>query len=118
MKTLLAAALIGGLVAVAPGAQAQDRRPCVSKVEFQSMNGAMLHSRTKFTRHQVETRWEVVGEGALDHDVSDNRLHLIVYRACGYPESRASVWAFYVVGSHKLTGVYRNASRMTPHGRP
>lgn len=82
----VAVALASGLGA--PAAQAQDRRPCVSKVEFYSLPRAVR------TRAQVQALWEVHGRV-----VAVGRYREYVdYAACGYYRTEAHIEVAYRLG--------------------
>lgn len=92
-RTGIAAAALAALatsLATAVPAQAEDQRPCISKVEF--TGGVLLKGGT---RDYVEERFEVQGLGR--HRVSPMFGDVILYPRCGYARSEA----YYAIKFYK-----------------
>lgn len=98
---IAAAFFSAGLLAIPSAASAEDHRPCVSQVEYQSTPGAIRLNvrargavdRPSLTRKELEKRWDVEGQGTIDREYSDNRSRMWVYRACGYALGEGEIWA-------------------------
>ena len=94
--SLLAALLTATVLALIPaGANAEDRRPCVSKVEYREAPGAIrvvMRGQTALDRRALERFWDVRGLGVVDPESSDARSTLWMYPACGYSFDEAQVW--------------------------
>jgi len=92
-----AAVLSAATLVVAAPSQAEDQRPCVSRVEFRHVPGlTYVNGRTNpgkaLTRHQLEEFWDVQGLGRIDHDLSGPASTLWVYPICAYSIHDARVW--------------------------
>lgn len=115
------AVAVTALAGVSKPARAADQRPCVSKVEYQSMAGLMVRQPSKFLRHEVEERWEVRGLGVLDMtDDGVPEVQFRYYPACAYPRTAVQVWAAYNTETQKLVGIGRegSGSHAVPDGQP
>lgn len=111
VKYLLAVALLGALLAPTSGADAQDRRPCVSKVEVKDSPPAIrirgAHSPRTPTRAELEELWDVSGLGVRDPALDGQVQVGFTYPACGYSFSEAQVWVIYNRSSHQALAIHR-----------
>lgn len=103
----------GVLVLPASGAQAVDHRPCVSKVEFQSVSKAE-------TKTDLEERWEVAGLGRQQDVPVYGRV--TIYPRCGYSIDQAWYAAAYAefYGQLWVVGTvdWKRDVGLQPHGHP
>jgi hypothetical protein len=78
-------------------AQAQDRRPCVSRREFNIVYNMPATAAGALTRAQLEHRWEVDGTGfsITDPDVVWPGEIAWVYPACAFTMDKVQVIALY-----------------------
>lgn len=82
------AVAVGLLMLTTTGAQAQDRRACVGKAEFNGLKGGQ-------TRAQIEARWEVSGLGTVLRR-GPYRTY-VNYPACGFSRTKAGVQVAYAL---------------------
>lgn len=111
-------AMSATLMAVAAPAHAEDRRPCVSKVEFNSGFGP-----TVYTRRELEERWDVRGLGrradaAFDIDaLVGGKTFTIDYPRCAFSMDVAYYSATYLEKTKEVVGVNNHRVHGTPpHG--
>lgn len=109
----LAGALSGGTLAVAPSAHAEDHRPCVSKIEYQSAGKGHV-----VARDALEDRWDV--PRGLHMPQFDTRgTYVMAYKACGYNIVEAQVLVRYSLYTDKVDETQRWVSKSaTIHGYP
>lgn len=108
----LATVLTMGLAA--SPASAQDRRPCVSKREFNSLS-------QQESKAEIEERWDVTGLGTRAQDPVWGSI--VIYPRCAFALDRAWYGVHYAYGhqTHRLWSVgvgWWRAYGAKPHGRP
>lgn len=119
-RTVAVALTAALLAAILPTqtAHAEDRRPCVSKVEYHSGFGPIT-----YTRRELETRWDVRGMGVRVPSAFNvggllgERTFTIAYPRCAFPMDVAYYSVTYLTrdqtvaatNSHRVHGV-------PPHG--
>lgn len=91
--------LAGMIAGLSSPANAEDQRPCVSRVEFLGNP-----PDTGITRPELEARWDVSGLGYIDREFSTDAENLWVYPACDI--TGGEVWAFIRRSDHTYTGGY------------
>jgi hypothetical protein len=109
--SILAATGIAATFLAAPSATAADQRPCVSKVEFQSVSSV--------PKHELEARWEVAGLGRRGQvlGLDGTAWQITKYPRCGYSTDEAWYGVNYRHGVAFGVTSWRAASA-TPHGHP
>lgn len=126
ITTVATVATVAALLGMPAAAHAQDRRPCVSKVEFWGLRGADLTAPTValraskmttdgLTRSYVEHRWDVAGVGRRDRFLTDGHGIGYDYPACGYSFSHAQVWVIYRRGTGIMVADLRWVEPGAPH---
>jgi zona occludens toxin (predicted ATPase) len=124
LRKSMTAAVVGCIVAAGPlvinaaPAQAQDRRPCVSRHEFNLIYNMPIAWAGQLTRAKLEHRWEVGGTGfrITDPNVVTQNEIAWAYPACAFAMDQVQVIAVYNAHTLKLDAVGRIKDGGPRHG--